>query len=137
MNRVEENQQPAGEDRSAFNAQPTSADSFAAMIGTKNLKIIIITMPFVFLIVVGLIIAVFGRPGERASAAPAIAQSTSIHSPENGGGFILPGDAVIESMALDGDRLAVHVNMQDGAMIVIYDLQQEIVMQTIPVRRTE
>lgn len=146
MKTVEENQPPSGEDRSAFNAPPTSADSVAAMIGTKNLKIIIITMPFVFMAAVAVFIAVFGRPGERANAAMQTSLQSESVAPESLGGLsipplpvdgsdgiVLPKGAEIGSMAFDGDRLAVHVTVPGGVMIVVYDLQKNIVVQTIPV----
>ncbi len=149
MNKAHNHQESKGEEMPSPDAAKSSADSVAAMIGTRNLKIVIITMPFVFLVVVGLIIAVFGRPGESnrttsdathmdvATGAGPGALSISNLSLDGSGGVILPKGAEIGSMAFDGDRLALHVDGRAGAMIVIYDLQQNIVVQTIPVIQGE
>ena len=47
-------------------AAPTPS-SIAHMIGTKNLLIAIVTMPFVFLVVVMTIIGIFGRSDDEPS----------------------------------------------------------------------
>ena len=135
MNRADENQQPGGEDSSAFNAAPKTADSVAAMIGTKKLKIVIITMPFVFMAVVALIIAVFGKPGRNTRAAAPVSLSTL--NIGGAGGIVLPGNGVIQSMTLDGEKLALHVRNEDGVVIVIYDMTQDKIVKTIPIMQED
>lgn len=132
-------------------ATPTPS-SIASKIGAKNLLIIIVTMPFVFLVVVMAIIAVFGRPGEEkaASVSPGAVRSTPVvelNAPADGQRVVLPMPASAESlakaialpegaktgaMALDGNRLAIRVDSDEGAMIVIYDLEADEVVKTIP-----
>ncbi|MHA7872215.1 MAG: hypothetical protein ACX939_07695, partial [Hyphococcus sp.] len=135
-------------------AAPT-ASSVANMIGTRNLLIIIVTMPFVFLVVVMAIIAVFGRPAgdaagddrsavisTPAAAAPTAdnAQRVVLPIPAAStdaadavqGAIALPAGAEAGAISLDGDRLAVRIESEDGAMIVIYDLAQNAVVQTVP-----
>ena len=134
-------------------AAPTMG-SVANMIGTKNLLIIIVTMPFVFLVVVMAIIAIFGSPDQRGEDAltastPGAVRSTPIASLEEpaangrvvlplpaavgelGAAIALPEGAETGAMALDGDRLAMRVDTSDGAMIVIYDLSSDQVVKTI------
>lgn len=137
MHREEENQPDGSEDGLAFNAPPTSAGSVAGMIGTRNLKIAIITMPFVFMAVVAVIIAVFGRPGRADTVREPTVPSLSSLSVDNAAGVGLPAGAEIGSIAFDGDRLAIHVKARDGAMILIYDLQANAVVKRIPVSEAE
>lgn len=132
MNTMQDDQQPGSEGKSAFDTARTSADSVAAMIGTKNLKIIIITMPFVFLAVVGVIIAVFAKPGDAATTHMQAAQPTAVVAGDVGG-IALPGNAVIRSVDIDGNRLAMHVTTPDGAMILVYDIDRDKIIETIPV----
>lgn len=142
-------------DRLDFAAAPAKG-SVAGRIGTKNLLIIIVTMPFVFLAVVMTIIGVFGRPGEeKIAAAPASVRSTPVDALEQPAGagaratlptpasmgdvstaIVLPQGVSAGAISLDGDRLAVRVNGDSGAMIVIYDLASKSVIQTIPLVET-
>ena len=149
MTKAHDYQTPDGEDTAGSGDAPSAATSVAAMIGTKNLKIIIVTMPFVFLIVVGAIIAIFGKPrGSQASdsnveiaagAPPAVTPGAARIdvSASGAGGLNLPAGAEIKSMAIDGDRLAIHLSLESGAAIVIYDLQQDAVTKTIPVAKAD
>lgn len=144
--------EPREADRLEFDAPPT-AGSIAARIGAKNLLIIIVTMPFVFLVVVMSIIAIFGRPDDdKIAAAPATVRSTPVAALEqpaatNGARATLPlpasiGDSAAAialpaggeagAISLDGDRLAVRIESPEGAMIVIYDLTTNAVIQTVP-----
>lgn len=137
-----------------FREAAPSASSVASMIGTKNLLIIIVTMPFVFLVVVMAIIALFGgsddavetaSPGAVRSvpAAEALEEPAAnaqrvvlpIPAATDGAlaGITLPAGAEAGAISLDGDRLAVRVESEDGAMIVIYDLAQNAVIQTVPI----
>lgn len=124
----------------------------ASAIGTRNLLIIIITMPLVFLVVVMAIIGFLGDPDEaRTAAAPGAVRSTPVAAAEGSDvagrravlpvpaaaegsapALALPAGAEIGAMALDGDRLALRVETAEGAMIVIYDLMDDAVVKTIP-----
>lgn len=136
-------------------------DSIANSLGARNLMIIIFTMPVVFVAVLAAIIMVFGGPdkAEEAAAEPNVVRSTLVS--ENGGninrtqtnngqravlaipaatgavaGAInLPTGARAGSIALDGDRLAVRLDTRDGAAIVIYDLERNEVIRTVPLMR--
>lgn len=126
----------------------------AAKIGTRNLMIAIITMPFVFLLVVMSILAVFGGKSDddlvasaAQSASPSAVRSTPIASddlqlqepalrPINAsanGAVTVPQGGTANLMALDGDRLAVRVTSEAGDVIVVYDLAQGEILYRIPV----
>ena len=135
-------------------AVPT-ASSVAGMIGTKNLLIVIVTMPFVFLVVVMAIISIFGRSDDAVSDVNRVVQSISptnasleepaitepqrvilpIAATADGSlrGITLPVGAETGAMSLDGDRLALRIETGEGPMIVIYDLAQNTVVQTVPI----
>jgi hypothetical protein len=94
----------------------------------------VLAMPAVFLAIVFVALAVFGKPGgdndARAAAsgalatpAPMRASEPDVPPPPSGrrGVIALPDDARIESIALDGDRLALHVESPAGREIVVYD----------------
>lgn len=129
--------------------------SIAERIGTRNLLIIIVTMPFVFFVVVMGVIAIFGAPGGDedelvAEAAPAAAISRPVAAleepPLSTSRVVLPINASAAAataapalqaygeagaIALDGDRLAVRFDGPDGATIVIYDLRTDEVVKTV------
>lgn len=132
---------------------PSELKDFAASIGTRNLMIIIVTMPLVFLVVVMAIIAVFGGNDDDAVASvappaaspvvrstpvevlsePAIAGVQSVLPVNAAAPIALPDGAEAGAISLDGDRLAVRIDGPDGAAIVIYDLTQGAVIQTVPI----
>ena len=115
--------------------------------------IIIITMPLVFLIVVMAIIGIFGKPkggddfaaAEEIQSAPIVSleepaapsQSVVLPVPAAAAGdqpvISLPENSEVGAISLDGDRLAVRIDGEDGATIVIYDLRLDAVVKTIPV----
>lgn len=110
----------------------------AQAIGTRNLWIIILTMPAVFLVIVAAIIAVFGKPGGQKTAAAdapapaavaAAAAEAPAHVPE---AISVPAGAAPGAIALDGDRLAVRLDGPDGAVVVIYDLAKGEVVARVP-----
>ena len=113
----------------------------AQSIGTRNLWIIILTMPAVFLVIVAGIIAVFGKPGKKAeeAAAPVISEAVVEKAPVADGS--VPGAAPITlsageaagAIALDGDRLAVRVDGPDGVVVVIYDIAKGEEVARIPI----
>lgn len=141
-------------ERDRLDFSGSSQSGFAAMasaIGTRNLLIIIVTMPLVFLIVVMAIIAFLGPDEAREAATPGAVRSTpaaTLEEPDVAGrrailpvpaaaerfepAIALPPGAEIGAMALDGDRLALRIDAADGGMIVIYDLAQDAVIKTIP-----
>ncbi len=146
------------ENREELAAGEGDANTFASvggMIGTRNLLIIIITMPLVFLAAVAMIITIFGSPLEDnkgATRAGETVRSTAVESEEAASaqgrrtvlvtpastgvasaGIALPENMAAGAISLDGDRLAVRIDGEDGASVVIYDLVQGAVVQTIPI----
>ncbi len=130
--------------------KPSSFENIATAIGSRNLMIIIVTMPLVFLAVVTGIIAIFGGDdAEVASeaAAPAAVERLAEPAPAHGAAGatavsadpsaigLAPG-ADVTAMSLDGDRLALRVDGPGGVSIVIYDLSAGAVVQTIPITQT-
>lgn len=137
-------------------AAPSGAGSIASTIGARNLLIIIITMPFVFLVVVMTIIAIFGNPNKDEVAAddgatPGAVRSTPVATLEEpalqgrrvsvpinasagdlAASIALPKGGEAGAIALDGDRLALRVDSAEGGVIVIYDLAENRVVQTVP-----
>ena len=104
---------------------------------TPSMIVGVLAMPAVFLAIVFVALAVFGKPGPDAvppAAAPAaLAQPQSVRaiSPtpvaamtESPGVITLPDDARIQSIALDGDRVALHVEGPAGREIVVYDFRE-------------
>jgi len=136
MNTAHDEQQPGEHDQPDIAAARASVDSVAGAIGAKNLKIIIVAMPFVFLAVVGVIIAVFGKPGGAVeTGAPAAPQFLDISGA--GGGIVLPKNAEIRSVDIEGNQLALNVTTPDGALIIVYDMNQDKIIKTIPVTQVE
>lgn len=151
------------DDRSplAPHGAPTAIGAWLAQaIGARNLMIIIVTMPLVFLVVVMATIAVFGRPGagkdagadlsmaraggERETLAqpgPSAQGSTGVIRPSpasltlDPAPLVLPPGADIASMALDGDRLVLSVEGEEGGEIIVYDLASGAMVQRIEVVR--
>lgn len=128
--------------------EPSGMASLAGAIGTRNLLIIIMTMPLVFIGILVAIIMVFGGPNkdERARNASAVV-STPIDAGDVtdeapvalpasagvlGAAIALPEGAAPGAISLDGDMLAVRVSGGDGDAVVIYDLTQNRVVQTVP-----
>lgn len=83
----------------------------------RNLKIAVVAMGV--LIVLGLL-TVIGRVIYLASRAPA--QSASAAAMTTAPRLALPAGAVIRSMSLSGDRLAIHFDAATGSGIAILDL---------------
>ncbi len=141
----------AEKDTLDFTEEAPSAGGVASMIGTKNLLIAIVTMPFVFLVVVMTIISIFGSPGkDRSAKAPVVNSapaSVALDQPALAGqqavapieaslpasaAIVIPKGASAGAMSLDGDRLAVRIDSENGAVIVIYDLAKGVPVQIIP-----
>lgn len=117
----------------------------AQSIGARNLWIIILAMPAVFLVVVAAIIAVFGKPGAAdrgakgaETEAPAIedvAEQTPVELLPST--IEAPAGAVPGAIALDGDRLAVRLDGPDGVVVVVYDLAKGEVVARVPIRASD
>lgn len=117
----------------------------AQAIGTRNLLIIIVTMPLVFVLVVVATLSVFGRPGagrERAAATTPVATleqpaaRVTLPLAANAGApapLILPRGGALGAMALDGDRLALRIDTPEGGQIVIYDVVRGVEIQRIEI----
>lgn len=125
---------------------PALPSGIGAVIGTRNLLIIIVTMPLVFIVVVAGIIMLFGSPRDKDSeqqTARSAVHSTPIEAADaalaiaasDGSAIVLPDGAAAGAISLDGDQLAVRIDSDEGAAIVIYDLTQSRVVQTVPLRR--
>lgn len=143
-------------------APPTAVHSFAEKIGSRNLMIAIVTMPFIFIGALALIIAIVGLPEEEAPASPdaflddAIGAAPVAAAPVAAAPEVAtveaPAEAVIRppapasssampvptrmippgGIALDGNSLAVRIERADGDVIVIYDLARGEVVNEVP-----
>ncbi len=126
-----------GEDEKSSNAAPSM------IVG-------VLAMPAVFLAIVFVALAVFGKPGESAPAragaaspaqatfAPAV-RAPAAATPEARGVITLPDEARIGAIALDGDRVALEVVGPAGHDIVIYDYREgrQIASTSIETSSTE
>ena len=136
----------------------TGVHSFAEKIGSRNLMIAIVTMPFFFIGALALIIAIAGLPEGEEPPAPALDDSIGASPPlaapdapdapapppqpaalqEAPASAASAAAAPLASMippggiALDGDRLAVRIERADGDVIVIYDLARGEVVNEVP-----
>ncbi|MEE2691209.1 MAG: hypothetical protein VX640_06695 [Pseudomonadota bacterium] len=102
----------------------------AQAIGARNLIVIIVAMPLVFLAAVAAVIMLAGPPKERKARTASVAASPQDATAP----LLLPEGGRIVAMTLDGDRLAVNVDAPGGGRIVVYDLRTGAVERIIPVR---
>src|SRR5690554_6045244 len=103
----------------------------AQAIGARNLIVIIIAMPLVFLAAVAAVILIAGPPkGRTAKPAPASAAVMPADAPAP---LLLPEGGRIVALTLDGDRLAVNVEAPSGGQIIVYDLRAGAVERIVPV----
>jgi predicted acyltransferase (DUF342 family) len=112
-----------------------------------------LTTPAVFIVVVMASIAVFGSPAgsEAALEAPArTAAAEILEQPARGAvtpsavalqsdSFVaapvmLDANARVTSISLDGDRVAMHVESENGVEIVVYDLTRGRTIAAVPIR---
>ncbi|MBT8472690.1 MAG: hypothetical protein KJN99_08800 [Marinicaulis sp.] len=129
--------------------------SLAQSIGARNLMIAIVTMPAVFLVVVLAIIGVFGKPKVDETETAAVAtpvRSTEVDTLQEPARVSVPvtepsaasvnvpvrsvewdASPTANAISLDGDRLAVRMMGGEGEVIVIFDLEENEVVQTVPV----
>jgi len=130
----DETPQPAS---AAEPASFTRHNNEAAANPAPSMIVGILAMPAVFLAIVFVALAAFGKPGEVASTdvaaadrllqpaqvravAPSLASASSIRR----GAIALFDDARIQSIALDGDRVALHVEGPMGREIIIFDYRE-------------
>ncbi len=134
-------------DDGAHEAPPASGPSGApAPSSAPSMIVGVMAMPAVFLAIVLVALAVFGKPGEDAppvaatpvaAAPPALPLAAAL--PAARGAIALPDDARIEAIALDGDRVALHVEGPAGHEIIIYDYREgrQLAAATIETASTE
>ncbi len=148
---VEHSENRAAADAGAFTR-------IAEAIGARNLYIIIAAMPVVFLAVVIAMVSALGGAGKRedtlttlggAVLSQPVASAPVLEQPPAKSGalaataasalageaapLVLPRGAKVGAMALDGDRLALRVEGENGGEIVIYDLTRGAVVQRIKI----
>jgi len=104
--------------------------------GVRILKIVVIAMGVLlvggFIFVIGVIAYQASNLGQGKSSAPAkpsAAASTVLPGSETE--LAIPAGATVSSMALDGDRLALHVTSSAGQEIVVIDLTSGKVISQI------
>lgn len=124
----------------------------AASPPAQSMMVGIITMPAVFFVVVLGALALFGAPAavkpvETASASQAatgsLAQPAKARATEPVFASALTGqplaisltdDQRVRSIALDGDRVALHIEGPDGQEILVYDFLQGRVIAEAPIK---
>ena len=136
-----------GPKRDYFSGAPAAGASPAP---ARALMVGVVTMPAVFLVVVMVALALFGRPApvvaaaaERAapdrllqpSARPATGASYSAATTQapQSAGIPIAEDARISGIALDGDRVALHLEGPMGQQILIYDYSKGRVIAQTPI----
>lgn len=133
-----------GETRN-FDHSPASAPP------AQSMMVGIITMPAVFFIVVLGALALFGAPAavKPVAAAPSAQASTaSLQQPAQARAaepvfasapsgkplaIALSDDQRVRSIALDGDRVALHIEGPEGQEILVYDFLQGRVIAEAPI----
>ena len=112
----------------------------------RALAVGVITMPAVFIVVVIAALALFGKPsnepatGRSASEletldqpASMAATSATFASARSTPSIALGEDRRVTSIALDGDRIALHVESPLGSEILVYDYVAERVVASAPI----
>lgn len=129
-----DSEKPAAEDKRGAAGQDGEPNSGTAPSMIAGL----LAMPAAFVTVVLLAVALFGKPGDSAGTHAAAAESliqpapaaraaptTLVSAAARASGVIaLADDARIQSIALDGDRVALHVESPSGREIVVYDYRE-------------
>ena len=99
----------------------------------RVLKIVVIVMGILlvggFAFVMAAIVYQASKLGERTSDAPPPA---AVSAPQ--AELVVPGDATIASMALDGDRLALHLQTETGSEIAVIDVTTGKVLSRISLK---
>lgn len=134
--------------RDHFSGAP--ADPAASPAPARALMVGVVTMPAVFLVVVMIALALFGRPAPKVGAAvetaaldrlqqPSARPATSASLSAAGTqapqfvGIRIEEDARISGISLDGDRVALHVEGPMGQEILIYDYSKDRVISQTPI----
>jgi hypothetical protein len=104
--------------------------------GVRILKVVVIAMGVLlvggFIFVIGVIAYQASNLGQGKSSTPdkpATASSNLLPGTETE--LAIPAGATVVSMALDGDRLALHLNSSAGPEIVVIDLTSGKVISRI------
>jgi len=99
----------------------------------RVLKIVVIVMGILlvggFAFVMAAIVYQASKLGEKISDAPPPA---AVSAPQ--AELVIPGDATITSMALDGDRLTLHLQTQAGSEIAVIDITTGKVLSRISLK---
>ncbi len=106
----------------------------------------VVTMPAVFIVVVMGALAMFGKPASQPQVkglaagvdtleqpAARIATTATFASSQPRPSIVLGEDRRINSISLDGDRVALHVESPMGSEIVIYDYVEQRVVASAPI----
>ncbi len=104
----------------------------------RMLKIAVIVMGILlvggFAFVMAAIVYQASKLGEKPAGAPeAPAAAVSQATEAVPGALALPPDATVTSMALDGDRLALHLQSSAGAEIAVIDVTSGKVLSRIKI----
>ena len=70
-------------------------------------------------------------PGQSPSLAPSLGQAQSVGGPIPG--LLAPEDSDVKTMALDGNRLAVWYENDEGRAVIVYDLTTGAIIKTAPI----
>ena len=99
----------------------------------RVLKIVVIVMGVLlvggFAFVMAAIVYQASKLGPKTAAAPAPAALPGLSAE-----LLIPQDANITSMALDGDRLALHLNSSTGSEIAVIDVTTGKVLSRIKLK---
>jgi hypothetical protein len=145
---LQANDTPSDDDGVGRRGHFASATVAAAPAPARAVAVGVVTMPAVFIVVVMIALVLFGKPiahTQRAdqaaafdrldqpAARPALSATAASAQPVVATGSIpLAEDTHVVSIALDGDRLALHLESPMGAKIVIYDFNQQRIVETAP-----
>ena len=98
----------------------------------RVLKIVVIVMGILlvggFAFVMAAIVYQASKLGDKKVQAPAVSAVAAPEFP-----LALPKDATVSSMALDGDRLALHLQTSTGPVIAVIDVATGKVLSRIKI----
>lgn len=117
----------------------TSDDDNAPLPGTvftprqvRVLKIAVIAMGVLLVAgFVAILVAIVYKAGQLGESEETRLPAPAAIAAPTDGAFVLPEGGTIVSMALDGDRLALHVKGPDGTEIVVLDVRTGAVVSRI------
>jgi hypothetical protein len=109
----------------------------------RALMVGLVTTPAVFIVVVLVALALFGKPAPQAEsvadstleqpAAPRPATRPAFAAAQ-GPAIELSEDTRVAAIALDGERIALHIESPAGQEIVVYDYAKARVIASAPIR---